>query len=88
MCSSIEKYVGILDLTPSLDCTLANMAAAMDLPYLSVFGRNCIVEGAPMALTIKPSDDVYLTAATAVATEQLKEDTYHIAIFHDDTFGK
>ena len=64
------------------------MAAAMDLPYLSVFGRNCIVEGKPMALTIKPSDDVYLTAATALALDQLKADTYHIAIFHDETFGK
>lgn len=63
------------------------MAAAMDLPYLSIFGRNCIVEGKPMALTIKPSDDVYLTATTTLATGQLEESTYHIAIFHDETFG-
>ncbi len=83
-----EKYEGILDLTPSLDCTLANMAATMDLPYLSVFGRNCMVEGTPMSLTIKPADDVYLAAATRLAIGQLEESTYHIAIFHDSTFGE
>ena len=88
VCSSKEAYVGILDLTPSLDCTLANMAATMDLPYLSVFGRDCVVEGNPASLTIKPPDDVYLAAATALAVQQLHENPYHIAIFYDDSFGK